>query len=190
MRCHGAFFAGLIAAFGLALTAPAHASLEFTFSVPVSGTSSVDGPPATSISGTVTGEFTLPSDNTTEGASDFVITGYPAGMDWATAPFDVFADAFPIFNTFTVSDGVITSVDFYEIGTPTDNEAIDLTTGSATFYNIPGSAQVNSTAAPTFSSVSESQPAPEPASLALLLSGGLGLFFARGRARRTSFRNG
>ena len=67
------------------------------------------------ISGTVTGEIIGLTDNTTSAATSIVLDSVPSGLGFSfTTPFDVIPNATTIFNnSFTVSNGVITSGYFF-----------------------------------------------------------------------------
>jgi len=73
--------------------------------------------------GTVTGQIYGLSDNATSAATSVVITSYPASLGSIGTPFDVLSyplvsgvPSAVISNSFTVSGGQITSVNFYVDG--------------------------------------------------------------------------
>jgi hypothetical protein len=171
---HRLVIAAVVAA--LAFTASAHAALNFDFSFSGSGSG-----------GTVTGEIFGLADNTSnEAATDLVIDSYPAGLLLPATPWDIFNDAgYSISaNAFTVSGGEITAADFEEsadVG-PSDfdlnqfsfaNELHDTSSRANFVTNEDGFAGITFTA--------NDSAIPEPASVAVLLSG---LFALRMTRRR------
>jgi hypothetical protein len=150
---------------------PAHAGLNFLFSF----TNTIGTVP-----GKVTGEIFGLTNNATSAATDVVITSYPAGLTGVPPlPWDIFGAVGKTvnFNSFTVSSGQITAANFHEIANLGNAEVGLNAVFASTAYNFlfsPGSQTVTNDGGflgATYTLVA----APEPASIALLLSGLLGI---------------
>jgi hypothetical protein len=92
-------------------TSPTSAvTIDFSFS----NTFVSNGGAATAVPGTVTGEIVGLTDNATSAASAVIIESFPSGLNFPfNAPFDALANAKLIqFNSFTLSNGVLTSAAF------------------------------------------------------------------------------
>lgn len=159
-------------------TSSAHAGLNFDFSF--TNTKGYD-------SGTVTGEIFGLTDNSTSAATDVVIDSYPTALLLPGTPWDIFnTTGFTLVdneNSFTVADGVVTAADFYI----QDGSVVFLLNGYAAESALSDASGkndvVNGRGFPgiTFTAASSSTNAPEPASIALLLSGLFGLRLIRRR---------
>jgi hypothetical protein len=100
-------------------TSPASAvTIDFSFSNTFVSTGRT-----TAVPGTVTGEIVGLTDNMTSAASAVIIESFPSGLNFPfNAPYDVLANASLIdFNSFTLSNGVLTSAAFLGTNIPTAN---------------------------------------------------------------------
>jgi PEP-CTERM motif len=140
-----------------------------------------------SVAGTVTGTIDL-ADNATGAATALSVTSYPTGLFGVTAaPFNIVNNPdYSIFqNSFTVASGVVTAEAFSSFNAA-DGSAFNLLEGFAaenSLHSSLGSAVANGGGLSGITYTLEQLPAdvPEPASLAILGIGLLGLAAARKR---------
>lgn len=155
--------------------ASAHAGLNFDFSF-----TNTDG----NVSGTVTGEIFGLTDNSTSAATDIVIDSYPAALTLPAAPWDIFDDGSLLIveNSFTVAGGAVTAAGFDERNVPV-NFALNAGGTESVLEEASAKYVINDGgfAAITFTPASSPSDVPEPASIALLLSGLCGLRTIRRR---------
>jgi hypothetical protein len=157
-------------------TSAAHAGLNFDFSF----TNQVG-----TVSGTVTGEVFGLTNNSTSAATDVVIDSYPTGLLLPAAPWDIFNGPgfFVIAKNFTVTNGVVVGGDFETV--LDDTLLIVGSIGESQLQDNNGDSVISVNFA-TFTAAPVGT--PEPASIALFLSGLFGLFGLRLIRRRPGSR--
>ena len=167
---HSNKLTGLLAASMIALAASGSAqTLDFTFSF----TNTIG-----SVDGTVTGEVYGLTDNATGPATGVVVTSFPAGLNslYGSGPIDFTSTNWVTFyNSFTVTDGQLTTAIFYAGNTET-NSGLAILSGFADFLELddqdtpengPGT-YYTEISGPESASVFTSTATPEPSTMALV----------------------